>query len=132
MQKITSTSELKDVIQQLEYQRKIELDMLKDNMHQIVESLKPVNIVRGMVQNISSSPGLVNAVINTATGLISGYFSKKIYSKSSNANPIKKYVVGNLLQIGVSRLITRNFDTVRSVGMGIANIFKRKMKKAEV
>lgn len=131
MQKITSTSELKNVIQQLEYQRKIELEMLKDHVNQIVESLKPINIMKGMVQNISSSPSLLRGVINTVTGLISGYFSKKIYLNSSGAGPIKKYLVSNLLQVGVSRLLTTNLDAIRSVGQGITSFFKRKLKKTE-
>jgi hypothetical protein len=126
MEKIASTSELKEAIQQLEYQQAMQLELLKDQFHSLVESLKPVNVIRSTISDLAKSPDLLREIVNTTIGLSAGSLTRKIFARAYKANPIKKFLVGNLLQFGITHLITKHPDAIRMVTGKLASIFKRK------
>lgn len=124
MQNITSIAELKDAIQLLEVEQTIKERLLKDQIFLAVESLKPVNLLRSTIKDISSSPYLIDNMSGTAMGLLSGFLSKKIFVGASG-NLIRK-IIGHILQFGVTSVVAHNSDMIKSFGQVIFQHFIRK------
>jgi hypothetical protein len=78
MQKITSTAALKEAIQLLEAEKAASRKLLKVQFVSTYESFKPASLLRNTLQDISSSPNLVENILGTALGLGAGYLSRSI------------------------------------------------------
>jgi hypothetical protein len=126
MQNITSTAGLKDAIQLLEVEQGFKGQLLKDELLLAYESLKPVNILRSTLKEISSSPYLIDNISGTAMGLLSGFLSKKIFVGTSG-NLIRK-LIGSFLQFGVTNVVAQNSDVIKSIGHALIQHFFRKKK----
>jgi hypothetical protein len=126
MQNITSAVELKDAIQLLEAEQSIKGQLLREQLFLTYESLKPVNLLKNTLKEISSTPYLIDNISGTAMGLLGGFLSKKIFVGSSG-NLIRK-LIGSVLQIGVTNLVAQNSETIKSVGQALIQHFFQKKK----
>jgi len=114
MENITCAAELKIAIQTLKFEQEIQGKLLKEEFLITIESLKPVNIIKNTLHDITQSPYLIDNVLGAVTGLVSGYLSKKIAVGTSH-NLIRK-MVGAFLQFGVTNLVAKNTDVLKTVG----------------
>jgi hypothetical protein len=119
MQRITSTAELKNAIQLLEVEQAINKQLVKEQFFVTVDSFKPMNLIKSSLTDISTSPYLIDNILNTAIGLAAGYFSKKIFIGASG-NKFRKSI-GSVLQFGAINFIAQRHDSINSV----AKIFFR-------
>ena len=126
MQNITSAAELKDAIQLLEAEQSIKGQLLREQLFLTYEGLKPVNLLKNALKEISSTPYLIDNISGTAMGLLGGFLSKKIFVGTSG-NLIKK-LIGSVLQIGVTNLVTQNSEIIKSVGQALIQHFFQKKK----
>lgn len=126
MQNITSAAELKDAIQLLEAEQSIKGQLLREQLFLTYESLKPANLLRKALKEISSTPYLIDNISGTAMGLLGGFLSKKIFVGASG-NLIRK-LIGSVLQIGVTNLVAQNSETIKSVGQALIQHFFQKKK----
>ena len=126
MQNITSAVELKDAIQLLEAEQSIKGQLLREQLFLTYESLKPVNLLKNALKEISSTPYLIDNISGTAMGLLGGFLSKKIFVGASG-NLIRK-LFGSVLQIGVTNLVTQNSEIIKSVGQALIRHFFQKKK----
>ena len=126
MQNINSAAELKDAIQLLEAEQSIKGQLLREQLFLTYESLKPVNLLRNALKEISSTPYLIDNISGTAMGLLGGFLSKKIFVGASG-NLIRK-LFGSVLQIGVTNLVAQNSETIKSVGQALIQHFFQKKK----
>ncbi len=126
MQTINSAAELKNVIQQLEVEREDQKQLLKKQFYIAYENLKPVNLIKSTLNNITSSPYLKDNLLASVLGLFSGYLSKKIVTGSSD-NPVRK-LLGTVLQVGVTNLIVQHPGTVKLLGRLIVQYIFHKNK----
>jgi hypothetical protein len=124
MQTITSSAGLKEAIQLLEVDQGIKGQLLKEQFYITYESLKPVNIIRHTLKEISSSPYLLDNIPGTAMGLLSGFLSKKIFVGASG-NLFRK-ILGSFLQFGVTNVVAQNSDAIKSVGQAVLQLLFRK------
>jgi hypothetical protein len=125
MKNITSTAELKNTIQLLEVERVVNEQLLKEQFHITYESLKPVNLLKGTLKDISASPYLIDNILGTAMGLASGYLTKKIIVNTSG-NMFRK-LIGSVLQLGVTNVVAKHPDAIKSFGQFIfQHIFSKK------
>ena len=124
MQNITSIATLKNSILLLEAEQNIKEQLLKDQLFLTYESLKPVNLIRHTLKEISSSPYLIDNISGSAMGLLSGFLSRKIFVGTSG-NLIKK-LVGSVLQFGVTNIVAQNSDMIKSVGQNVLQHFFHK------
>jgi hypothetical protein len=124
MQKITSTAELKNAIQLLEAEHALKGQLLKDQLFLTYESLKPINILRKTLKEITSSKDLIDNIPGTLIGLASGYLSKKIFTGGSG-NIFRK-LLGAVLQFGITNVVAKNSDIIRSTGLAIFQHFLQK------
>lgn len=114
MQKITSVAELKNAIKLSEDEQTLKGKLLKEQFYLTYESFKPVNLLTNTLDNISKSPYLIDNVLGTAAGLVTGYLSKKIFFGASG-NKLKR-LFGTILQFGITNIVARNTDTIKSFG----------------
>lgn len=127
MQNITNKAQLKNAILLLEAERAVNGQILKEQFYLTYESFKPINIIKSTLKDITSSPYLVDNILGTTMGLATGYISKKIIVGSSG-NMIRK-LLGALLQFGVTTIVAKNPDTIKSIGQFIFQHFLHKKEK---
>ncbi len=130
MQNINSTTSLKEAIKLLEFEQTIKEQLLKEQFHFTYESLKPINIIKNSLKSIVTSPNLTDNVLGAVMGLATGYLTKKIFIGTSG-NIVRK-LLGSVLQFGVTKIVTQNPDTMKSIGQFLfQNIFRKKNEKVD-
>jgi hypothetical protein len=127
MQEITRAAELAKAIQILEAEHAIKGQLLKEQFYTTYESLKPVSIIKSTLNDIATSPYLVDNILGTAMGLASGYLSKRIFIGASG-NLLRK-LLGSVLQFGVTNVVAQHSDTIKSIGHVIFQHFLHKKEK---
>jgi len=124
MENITSAAGLKNAIQLLEVEQADKGQLLKAQFYLTYESLKPVNLLRSTLNDVASSPYLIDNIIGTALGLTSGFLSKKIFIGASG-NKFRK-LIGYVLQFGVTNFVAQHHDTIKSFSQAFFQFFVRK------
>jgi hypothetical protein len=123
MKKSAESYALDEAISLLRTKRAQELILLRDQFHITFESLKPINLLKRTFIETASSTEIKEDMLNNAIGITTGYLSKAILIGAS-VNPVKK-IVGALLQFTIATLVSKNPDSIKSVGRNILNrIFK--------
>ncbi len=131
MHNISSRADLKDAIRLLELEQAEAGQLLKGQFHITFESLKPVNILRDTIEDIRSTPNLIDNIVGTVVGLTTGFLSRKmIVGKSGN---IFRKLSGGIIQIGVSNLVAHHPDLIKSIGQFIfQNILRKKEMNSDI
>jgi hypothetical protein len=124
MQDITSVAELRKAIQLLEEEELIKRQLLKDHLKITFESLRPINLLKNTLKDISASPELIDNIIGNVAGLASGFLSNKLIVGSSG-NVFRK-IIGAIVQLGVSGFVARHSDAIKSFGQSILHYLLRK------
>ncbi len=130
MQNITSIAELKNAIQLLEVEQADKGQLLKEQFFLTYESLKPVNLLRSTVNDIASSPYLIDNILGAAIGLVSGFLSKKIFIGASG-NKIRK-LIGHVLQLGVTNFVALHPGAIKTIGWSVIQHLARKKRRNSI
>ena len=129
MKKITSTEELRESILLLEAKQAYEGALLKEQFKITYESLKPANLIKNALNELTQAPDLKADLMGTTMSLAAGYLSKKM-AIGSTSNPFKQ-VLGTLLQMGVTSIVSKNADGIKSAAMNLMNNFFNKKEETE-
>ncbi len=105
---------MKDAIESLEVEQSINGQLLKEQFLITLDSLRPVKLIENTMKDIVSSPYLMNNLLDTIIGMMSGYLSKKIVIGSSN-NIFRK-LFGSFMEHGVTGFIARYPEAIKSIG----------------
>ena len=125
MNKITSSVELRNAISLLEIKQKEEGVLLKEQAKLTYESLKPINLIKTALHDLAQAPDLKGDLMNATIGLAAGYLSKKVVVRDTH-NPLKQ-LLGTFLQMGVSTLVTKNAEGIKSLGSRLlSSLFTKK------
>lgn len=124
MQKINSAAALRGAIAQLEIAHAEEGKMLKQQFHLAYESIKPMNLIKSTFKEAVESPELKDNIINTSVGLATGYLSKLLFVNVSHS-PVRK-LLGIALQFGITQVVAKNPEAVKSVGKKLMKIISPK------
>lgn len=116
-----SIVELRESILLLEIKKSNDLRLLKEQFKITYESLKPVNLMKNKINDLIESPDLKETLLNTTLSLAAGYLSKKAIVGSTH-NPLKQ-LLGMVLQIGVSSMVAKNTDEIKSTALNLLNKF---------
>lgn len=104
-EKISNTSDLDIAIKRLERKRRMMEEDLKDDVHAVLEGMKPANILKHTLEEVRESTDLKHNLFKVALGLGVGYFSRKlIVGKSAG---IVKKVLGTALQYGITQFVVK-------------------------
>lgn len=119
MENISSTDQLQAAIQILEVEQAVKLKLMKEQFHLAYESLKPVNLIKNTLKEISASPYLVNNLLNATIALLSGFVSKTAITGRSK-NKFRRFL-GILMQFGVTNIIAQNSKAIKSFGQYVSH-----------
>jgi|GEM_PF-912006 len=114
MQSITSADDLRAAIVTLKRRRREQEQELNNRYVQIVERLKPVNVIRTIVRDVAEAPGVRHRMVNAGVGLVVGYVFRKLLF-GPQIGPLKK-ILGAALQVGIAGLIGKNGDAIQAGG----------------
>jgi hypothetical protein len=103
MQKITTLTDLKEAIQQLEFEQATELTLLKEQVLYTCESLKPINLIKNTFKEAYSAPDFKTNIVKTIIGIATGFVAKKVLIGKTH-NPIKK-LAGFILEMVVANKV---------------------------
>jgi len=124
MRKINSATALREAICKLEIEHAEEGRQLKAQFQLVYESVKPINMIKNTFKDAIASPGLKDTILNTSVGLVTGYLSKLLFVNVSH-NPLRK-ILGLALQFGVTKLVAKNPEGVKTAGKALLNRIKSK------
>jgi hypothetical protein len=128
MNTIRSSADLKMAIRQMELKQANELIVLKQDIKDTVEGMKPMNLIKGAFKKVSSNPDLKTDVLNAAIGLTTGFLTKKlVMGRSTN---IFKKVLGIALEMTIANKVARNADMIKTAGNMVYNKFFNKKSAA--
>lgn len=107
MKKINQTTLLDQKIADLNRKRDIELVDLKVQFNVVLDSAKPLNIIKqtfaSMVDTPEKKEDIKASLLDVGVSFLGGYFSKKILFGNSKSN--SKKIFGTVLQYAVTTLI---------------------------
>ena len=111
MEKQNAISSLKESIRLLEIKQAEEGAILKEQFAVTFESLKPINLLKNTIKEMTSSVDLKSNLSETIISILAGYLTKKVMV-SSKSGPLMK-ILGSVLQFGVTSVIASNTDNIR-------------------
>ncbi len=120
MEPINSEISLKTAILQLQITQAKEAKMMKDQFHLAYESVKPINLIKSTFTEVASSEEIKGQLVNTSIALASGYIAEKLFV-GVTSSPLKK-LLGAAVMFGVTNVVAKNPEVIKSVGKGIAEI----------
>lgn len=113
MNNIQSVSDLRDTIVFLEAEQEARWQLLQQQLHLTSEGLKPGNLIKSAIEDMSSTPHLTEKILGTTTGLALGFLTRKIIIGASGS--LFRSVFGTVLQFGVTNLIARNAGGIKTL-----------------
>jgi hypothetical protein len=126
MQKINSEVGLREAILRLEIKQIEDAKELNEKFHLASDSIKPINLVKSFFKKGTEPGEFKDDILNTSFGLMTGYLSKLLF-QGITKSPVKK-IVGTALMFGITSMIAKNPEAVRSVGNRILKIFRKKKR----
>jgi hypothetical protein len=123
MEHINSSAQLKEAILQLEQQHSLDEHLVKEQFLLAYESVKPINLIKNTIEQVSASQELKDSLTSSAIGLGVGYLSKVAFVGFSHS-PLRK-MMGAALMYGVSNLVAKHPEKVRTAA-SIAFMLLRK------
>lgn len=121
MENTSRTTALKQAILELEKKQDLQEQDLKEHFKLTLESLKPANIVKSALHDISSSSEIRQSFISAILGAISFFITRKVAkhtSTSSSSNSLLK----SLLKRGVMGFI-QNSDLIQNMRHHLFHFF---------
>ena|SRR5665648_206788 len=114
MQNITSVIEIKEAIRLLEERQAAEGQVLKEHFFVVVDSVKPLNLIKNTLHDVTTSPDLLSNMLSTTIGLAAGYLTNRTLVRSTGG--VLKKLLGTVIQFGVTTAFIKNPETVKSLG----------------
>ena len=130
MAKQTAVESLKGSIRLLEIQQAEEGKILKEQFKATYESLKLVNLVKSSLKELTESVEIKNNLFESIVSIVTGYLTKKLMI-SSTSNPFKK-ILGALIQLGVTNLVAKNAESIRTYITELIDKFLHPKEEEEV
>lgn len=107
MASISTSSELRQRIAELEQNKLIQEVELKEQAQITMETLKPGN----MINHAFHQPGVKGTLVNASFGLLTGYLSKRIFLGPASG-PVSR-VAGDVIQWGMAAISGSRADKIK-------------------
>ncbi len=129
MENISSTSELKYVIQLLEEEQQVKSLEVKQQYYTTLESIKPINLLKSSLKDAVTPSHLQDDLLIGALSIASGYMAKKLILGASPNIP--KRIIGLVLQFGITSVMSQGFAPVALVRNLISRFSSSKKNVAD-
>ena len=124
MKKLNPTDALNELILISEQQYHNDLRLLKEQFHTAYESVKPINLLKNFVHEVTASPEIKEDILGNILGLATGFISRKLML-DKNSGTFKK-VFATILQFGITNVVAKQSINIKAVGTALFNnFFKR-------
>lgn len=124
MKKLNETDALNELIFITEQQYYTDFRLLKEQFHTAYESIKPINLIKNLVHEVTVSPEIKEDIFGNIMGLASGFISKKVMIDENSG--VFKRVIGTVLQFAVANVVSKHSVNIKAVGTALFNnFFKR-------
>lgn len=110
MKNKTEIEPIKAKIELLKAKQAAEFIAFKEQLQVTYMSLKPLNLIKSTLAEVTSSPDIRNHLIQGAVGIAGGYLSKKILIGASN-NWFKQ-IAGTLVQFFITKKIVQKEEEI--------------------
>lgn len=105
MEAIYTIDQLNQKIQQLEVRQDAEWCSIKDEIDDIKENLKPINLIRNTVEEINETIGFKSHMAQSAISIGIGYLAKRFIV--GKGDTMFKGILGTIVQLVVTNLVTK-------------------------
>ncbi len=111
MVKQTAVDSLKESIRLLELRQTEEGKILKEQLLVTYESLKPVNLLKSAIKEISGYTEIKKGFFESVIPVLFAFFTRKMFVRPRSS--LFRTLLGTILQFGVTSLVARNADSIR-------------------
>lgn len=101
---------LKLAIATLEVKQKEDLAVIKEDLHEIYESLKPINVLKSTFNSLRETPELTHNLINMAISSGIGFLVRKMFFRNSKS-PLRN-LAGVAIESIASKIAMRYSDRI--------------------
>jgi hypothetical protein len=126
MEKITTSSELRTAIHELEFEQEQLGIEIHDHFNLALNSLRPVNLIKSAIKQATGSDEDSGNLLTNSLGFGAGYLSK-VLIRATLRRPLNR-VIGTAVMFGLQTLISKNPEKIKAIGSGIIGIFKRRKR----
>jgi hypothetical protein len=105
------TDTLKETIKELQKKQADDLVSLKQAMNSTYENLRPANLFKNIIQDLSSSSELKGNILSSMVGIGSGLVSKKVLVGGSKNLIVN--TLGNLVQFTTANFVAKHAPDVK-------------------
>ena len=126
MKNRNETDSLNELIILQEQKYNMQLELLKEQFLVAYESLKPINLIKSVFHEVTTSPEIQNDMASNAIGLGTGFLSKKLLMDDSHS-PTKR-MIGTIAQFAIANLVSKHSDTIKTIGGNLLKHFFNKRK----
>ncbi len=127
MDNLTSNQTIDEAIALLKIKSDNQFIDLKQKFNIMLESIKPLNIIKETLHEVSASSEIKDGIERTAVGIASGLLVKKVMYRNSDTT-LKK-LANIALQVLVPYLIAKNYDKIKLLGMKLVDVLPSILKK---
>lgn len=146
METIGSSAELQAAITRLEIKQKEDLILLKQELSDVKERLKPKNMLKSGIKNLKNSPKLRTALIIAGAAIVAGVITKKIISRRRRrsqhykkmqfqqgtfAGRQVKKASSSLIKYLLAAILSQNADKIKNLLYHFLKNLKTKPSKEE-
>lgn len=109
------TVTLRENIAKLQVERSTKEELLQEELHEVYESLKPSNLIREAMRDITSSNAAVDGLLIPLIGMGVGHLVKRVVvGNSENAS---RQAIGEAVETSVVNVIVQHPEEIRAVGV---------------
>ena len=122
---------LSQAIAVLEIRQTQEKFLIKVEVSEFVDSVKPINILRSVVKSVRDSPETKEDIIHGVVGLGTGFLANKVLLGSLHG-PLKK-ILGFVMQSAITSATVKYPEVIKNKGVDLVKNFLNaiKIKKDE-
>ncbi|HET8860061.1 hypothetical protein [Marivirga sp.] len=123
------TDELNHAIRELEEKRARELKALTTQFHSTFDSLKPINLIKSTVKEVTASSEIRKNLLGNAIGIGTGIITKKLLVGTS-LNPTKN-ILGTVLQFATANFVTKHATGAKTTVRNILSYYWNRRKHSK-
>lgn len=121
MEKKYTKESLQEEIRALEIKQEKEGQLLKSELLNVYDNLKPLNILRNIVNEFYSTDKYKQDFVEIVTGMTTGFITRKMVIGKSK-NPFLK-IVGLAIQFGITTLVSKKYNELKNSAIQFISSF---------
>ncbi|MDZ4807664.1 MAG: hypothetical protein SGI96_05280 [Bacteroidota bacterium] len=109
--RVYKSNGLQQKIEELEALQAIQMADLKSSAGALLDGFSPSQMLRGALRDVTTSPDLRMAALDTAVGIGAGFLGRKLYVRNSH-NFFRK-IAGSAVQLFVTTFVRNKMSEIR-------------------